>query len=70
VAFAIATPASAQEQYAHKYYAHTHYVHAHYRHHARYEEGRQIVVHSQAPVVVQSPSYSWGPAAAVGNVVV
>ena len=65
LAFAISTPASAQEQYAHK-----HYAHAHYRHHARYHEGRQIVVHAQEPVVVQSPGYAWGPVAAVGNVVV
>jgi hypothetical protein len=68
LAFAIAAPASAQEQYAHKHYAHTHYAHARYHHH--YREGRQIVVHAPeaAPVQVQSPA--WGPAAAVGNVVV
>jgi hypothetical protein len=65
LAFAIGTPASAQQYYAHKHYAHTHY--AHYRH---AHEGRYIVVHAQEPVVVQSPSYAWGPAAAVGNVVV
>jgi hypothetical protein len=65
LAFAIAAPASAQQYYGHKHYTH------HYRHH--YTEGRQIVVHPQEPVVVQSPSYGWGPvagpAAAVGNVV-
>ena len=65
LAFAIATPASAQHYYAHQHYAHTHY--AHYRHHAR--EGRYIVVHAQEPVVVQSPSYAWGPVAAVGTLV-
>ena len=65
LAFAIATPASAQQNYAHKHYAHTHY--AHYRHHAH--EGRYIVVHAQEPVVVQSPSYAWGPVAAVGTLV-
>ena len=64
LAFAIATPASAQEHYAHK-----HYAHARYRHYARYHEGRQIVVHAQEPVVVQSPAYAWGPVAAVGTVV-
>jgi hypothetical protein len=68
LAFAISTPASAQEHYAHKHYAHTHYAHARYRHYAR--EGRQIVVHPQAPVQVQTQGYAWGPAAAVGNVVV
>ena len=67
LAFAVATPASAQEQYAHKYYTHTHYVHARYRH-AHYEEGRQIVVHPREPVPVQAQA--WGPVAAVGNVVV
>ena len=61
LAFAIATPASAQEHYAHK-----HYAHARYRHHY---ESRQIVVHAQEPVVVQSPAYTWGPVAAVGTVV-
>jgi hypothetical protein len=66
LAFAIATPASAQQHYAHQHYAHTHY--AHYRHHAH--EGRYIVVHAQEPVVVQSPAYTtWGPVAAVGTVV-
>ncbi len=69
LAFAFAVPASAQEHYAHKHYAHTHYAHAHYRHYAHYHEGRQIVVHAQEPVVVQSPSYAWGPVAAVGTVV-
>jgi hypothetical protein len=54
LALAIATPASAQQNYAHKHYAHTHY--AHYRHHAH-------------EVVVQSPSYAWGPVAAVGTLV-
>ena len=68
LALAIATPASAQQQYVHK-----HYAHARYRHH--YTEGRNIVVHApeQAPAVVQSPSYGWGPvagpAAAVGTFV-
>ena len=63
LAFAIATPASAQEQYAHKHYAH-------YRHYAHHREGRQIVVHAQQPVVVQSPVYTtWGPVAAVGTLV-
>ena len=33
LAFAIATPASAQQNYAHKHYAHTHYA-PHYRHYA------------------------------------
>jgi hypothetical protein len=65
LAFAIATPASAQQHYAHQHYAHTHY--AHYRHHAH--EGRYIVVHAQEPVVVQSPSYGWGPVTAVGTLV-
>ena len=32
-------------------------------------EGRYIVVHAQEPVVVQSPSYAWGPVAAVGTLV-
>jgi hypothetical protein len=68
LAFAIATPASAQQNYAHKHYAHAHYTHyAHYRHHAH--EGRYIVVHAQEPVVVQSPAYTWGPVAAVGTLV-
>ena len=70
LAFAIAAPASAQEHYAHKHYAHTHYAHythARYRHH--YNEGHQIIVHAQQPVVVQSPAYTWGPVAAVGNLV-
>jgi hypothetical protein len=62
VAFAIATPASAQEHYAHKHYAHARYRHAHY------EGGRQIVVHPREPVPVQAQA--WGPVAAVGNVVV
>jgi hypothetical protein len=70
LAFAIAAPASAQEQYAHKHYAHTHYAHPRYRHYAHYHEGRQIVVHAQEPVPVQAQGYAWGPAAAVGNVVV
>ena len=62
LAFAIATPASAQQ-----YYAHKHYAHARYRHHY---ESRQIVVHAQEPVVVQSPVYTtWGPVAAVGTLV-
>jgi hypothetical protein len=65
LAFAIATPASAQEYYAHKHYAHTHYAHARYRHHY---ESRQIIVHAPAPAPAQA--YAWGPAAAVGNVVV
>jgi hypothetical protein len=63
LAFAIATPASAQQYYSHKHYAH-------YRHYAHHREGRQIVVHAQEPVVVQSPVYTtWGPVAAVGTVV-
>ena len=33
-----------------------------------YGEGRQIVVHSQAPVVV-APTYAFGPVGAVGSVV-
>jgi hypothetical protein len=64
LAFAIATPASAQQ-----YYAHNHYAHARYRHYVHHHEGRQIVVHAQEPVVVQSPAYAWGPVAAVGTVV-
>jgi hypothetical protein len=64
LAFAIATPASAQQQYPHR-----HYAHAHYRHHARYREGRQIIVHAPEAAPVQSQSYAWGPVAAVGNVV-
>ena len=65
LAFAIATPASAQEHYAHK-----HYSHARYHHYSHYREGRQIVVHAQEPVVVQSPAYTtWGPVAAVGTLV-
>ena len=64
LAFAIATPVSAQQYYAHHHYAHAHYAYAHthythYRHHAH--EGRYIVVHAQEPVVVQTPSYGWGP---------
>ena len=38
LAFAIATPASAQENYAHKHYAHTHYAHARYHHYAHYQK--------------------------------
>ena len=64
LAFAVAAPASAQEHYAHK-----HYPHARYRHYAHHHEGRQIVIHAQEPVVVQSPAYAWGPVAAVGTVV-
>ena len=60
LAFAIAGPASAQEPYAH-----THYHH--YHHYAHYGEGRQIIVHSQQPVQVQT--YAWGPVGAVGSVV-
>ena len=67
LAFAVATPASAQEHYAHRHDVHRHYAHARYRHH--YNEGREIVVHAHEPVLVQSPSYAWGPVAAVGNVV-
>jgi hypothetical protein len=67
LAFAIAAPASAQQYSAQKHYAHTHYAHAHYRHH--YGEGRQIIVHSTAPVQVQPVSYAWGPVGAVGSVV-
>ena len=79
LAFAVAAPASAQENYAprhyvhghyaHTHYTHTHYAHARYRRHARYAEGHQIIVHAQQPVVVQSPAYTWGPVAAVGNLV-
>jgi hypothetical protein len=72
LAFAIAAPASAQEQYPHKQYTHTHYAHAHYRHYAHYPPGRQIVVHPQQPALVQpvqAQTYTWGPVAAVGNVV-
>ena len=70
LAFAIAAPASAQVHYPHKHYAHTHYAHSHYRHYARRHEGRQIVVHAQEPVAVQTPAYTtWGPVAAVGTVV-
>jgi hypothetical protein len=68
LAFAIATPASAQEPYAHKHYAHTHYAHARYGHHARYG-GRQIVVHPREPAPVQVQGYAFGPVTAVGNVV-
>ena len=65
LAFAIAAPASAQEPYAHTHYAHAHYHH--YHHYAHYGEGRQIIVHSQQPVQVQT--YAWGPVGAVGSVV-
>ncbi len=67
LAFAIATPAAAQ--YVHTHYVHVHhyYHYGHYRHHY---ESRQIVVHAQEPVVVQSPVYTtWGPVAAVGTLV-
>ena len=58
LAFALATPASAQEHYAHKHYAHAHYHH-------------YIVVHAREPVPVQPvQGPAWGPVAAVGNVVV
>ena len=70
LAFAIAAPASAQEHYPHTHYMHTHYAHAHYHHYhhyAHYGEGRQIIVHSQAPVV--APAYGFGPVGAVGSVV-
>jgi hypothetical protein len=49
------------------HYTHTHYAHPRYHHH--YGEGRQIIVHSQAPVLVQPVSYAWGPVGAVGSVV-
>ena len=62
LAFAVGTPASAQEHYAHK-----HYSHARYHHYSHYREGRQIVVHAQEPVLVPSPGYTWGPVAAVGT---
>ena len=65
LAFAISTPASAQEPYAHK-----HYVHARYRHYVHHVEGHQIIVHAQQPVPVQAQGYAWGPVAAVGTVVV
>ena len=60
LAFAIATPASAQERYAHKHYAHTHYAHARYRHYAHSHAGRQIVVHAQEP----APAAQGGTSAA------
>jgi hypothetical protein len=72
LAFAVATPASAQQYYAHQHYAHAHYAyaHTHYAHYRHHYESRQIVVHAQEPVVVQSPTYTtWGPVAAVGTVV-
>jgi hypothetical protein len=59
LAFAIAAPASAQEHYGYKHYPH------HYHHH--YSEGRQIVVHSQAPA--PATTYAFGPVGAVGSVV-
>ncbi len=65
LAFAIAAPASAQEHYAPRHYVH-HYAHSRYHHHV---EGRQIVVHPQETVQVQTPSYAWGPVGAVGSVV-
>jgi hypothetical protein len=68
LAFAVAAPASAQVQYPHKHYAHTHYAHSRYRH-AHYEEGRHIVVHPQEAAPVQAQA-AFGPAAAVGNLVV
>ena len=62
---AFAAPASAQQ-----YYSHKHYTHARYHHYTHHREGRQIVVHAQEPVVVQSPVYTtWGPVAAVGTLV-
>src|ERR1700722_4699416 len=69
LAFAIAAPASAQEHYTHTHYVHTHYHH--YHHYAHYGEGRQIIVHSQAPVVAPAPAptYAFGPVGAVGSVV-
>lgn len=69
IAFAIATPASAQGQYPHKHYTHTHYAHARYRHYAHYHEGRQIVIHAPASAPVEAQGYAWGPVGAVGNVV-
>src|SRR3984957_17011435 len=72
LAFAIAAPASAQEHYTHTHYVHTHYHHYHhYHHYAHYGEGRQIIVHSQAPVVAPAPAptYAFGPVGAVGSVV-
>ena len=65
LAFAIAAQASAQEPYAHTHYAHTHYHH--YHHYADYGEGRQIIIHSQQPVQVQT--YARGPVGAVSSVV-
>ena len=50
---AFAAPASAQQ-----YYSHKHYTHARYHHYTHHREGRQIVVHAQEPVVVQSPVYT------------
>jgi hypothetical protein len=64
LAFAISTPASAQEPYVYK-----HYPHAHYHHYAHHVVGRQIIVHPQAMAPVPAPSYGWGPVAAVGAVV-
>jgi hypothetical protein len=61
LAFAIAAPASAQEHYARTYH--------HSHHYAHYGEGRQIIVHSQAPVVAPAPTYAFGPVGAVGSVV-
>ena len=55
LAFAMATPASAQQ-----YYGHKHYAHARYHHYATSSEGRQIIVHAQEPVVVQTPVYTPG----------
>ena len=45
LALAIATPASAQETYAHKHYR----TRAHYRHYTHHYESRQIVVHPKRP---------------------
>ena len=64
---ALAAPASAQQYSTHTHYAHTHYHH--YHHYAHYGEGRQIIVHSTAPVQVQPVSYASGPVGAVGSVV-
>ena len=68
LASAIAAPASAQTHYPHKHYTHSHYAHSRYHHYAHHSEGRQIIVHSQAPVVV-APTYAFGPVGAVGSVV-
>jgi hypothetical protein len=68
MAFAIAAPASAQE-HPQKHYSHMHYAHSRYHHYSHYGQSRQIIVHPQETVQMQSPSYVWGPVGAVGSVV-